>query len=325
MKGWWALVSLVYKRMQTNFRPSNTEKHDQLKLLVGLISGRNLDTVISISFKQTTKICYISTVTDTLVKSDMIQAYSQTTIYPGFYWHSHSSKCIFFSQVEIMTIIIIKFFDHLPRLPDTFSTCTNGICTHSRDSLASSAFQRALAKYGTHARISVQDTLDQSWGSLAWKEADQPFTTSDTFCKFFSVIGYPIHTVSWSQMSAYIFKRDCLTWPVGLFCFSPKHISCIFILSLSENSCLQCQTVCLQDFTAGTACVFNRHPRLCKLHCTCTTSALWRILSSYKHWGCAKVCNLLTWRTLTKIPPQHWALYGPDTQLTNCMRTKASE
>jgi len=62
--------------MQTSFRHSNTEKHDQLKLLVGLISGRNLDTITAISFKGTIKICYISTATDTLVKLDLIQAYS---------------------------------------------------------------------------------------------------------------------------------------------------------------------------------------------------------------------------------------------------------
>ena len=97
MKGCWVLFSLVYKYMQTSFMHSNTEKHDQLKLLLGLISGRNLDTIISISFKGTIKICYISTVTDTLVKPDMIQAYSQTTTYPSFYWYSHSSNWNFFA------------------------------------------------------------------------------------------------------------------------------------------------------------------------------------------------------------------------------------
>lgn len=93
---------------------SNTEKHDQLKLLLGLIRGRNLDTIISISFKGTIKICYISTVTDTLVKLDitrlqLTQAFTDIATLPNE----------FFLQVEIMTLLI-KLFHHSPRLPDNF-------------------------------------------------------------------------------------------------------------------------------------------------------------------------------------------------------------
>lgn len=64
------LTSLVYKCMQTGFMHSTTEQHNQLKLLLGLISERSLYATVTTSLKGTIEVCYIVTVTDTSVKPD---------------------------------------------------------------------------------------------------------------------------------------------------------------------------------------------------------------------------------------------------------------
>lgn len=178
----------------------STEKHDQLKLLLSLISGRNLDTILSISFKGTSRICSISTVTDTSVKQDTIQACSHTATYPSFYWYSHSSSWNFFPS---------RNNDNNKKKKTYLTICPSCLTTSEFAQVAFADAQETAClpiHLSTHWLNMVLTficcILGQSWGPLAWKEADQLLPTPDTFSEFSFITGYLVHTVSWSEMSA---------------------------------------------------------------------------------------------------------------------------